>query len=488
MIELGAIALSIGAIVYSIGLPLYSVCIITLCLGGFVFMRSVSIRGLFFICILCCISVLGFLYSSHAETTVAIPHGEYAFTAQVVRTTRELDQSVTIVSFENTSSFVQLYSAPVSVLPGDSIKVHGRIQKPKDFVSDTGRVFHYQDYLESKRIVAVMYQPEITIIEHGSFSITRIATVVRFAVASIFSRYIAFPVDGIVAGMLVGYQGGIPEYVTELFRDTGVLHVLVLSGYNITLLVGFLGMLLRRAPFRIRSIGIAFSIIFLVMLSGSGVASIRAGIMGLIALLAGVTLRTYQPLRALTIAYIVFFVLSPQTVFVDPGFHLSFLATLYMVVVLPKVIGHFSFIPEYAHANLREIFVLAITIPLFMLPYTMYFSGVLPLATLGANIVFAFLTPIIMLAGSLVLMVAWCAPLAHVIGSTIGVVGGGLLSVLVALNHMPQWHTPSLSGWGVLSVYSGILGLLFRKEVTLFVIHLRSVLLQHPSASVQENQ
>jgi competence protein ComEC len=286
--------------------------------------------------------------------------------------------------------------------------------------------------LQSKGIVAVARNAVIGPVMSSSVSLVRIPTILRYTFADIFSRYVSFPFDGVLAGMVVGYQGGLPQSIQDLFRNTGVLHVLVLSGYNITLLAGFLAILLKGLPLRVRSIITVLAIVLIVLVSGAGVASIRAGIMGSIAVFATLSIRTYRPMRALTLSYLVFFFISPTTLFVDPGFHLSFLATLFMIVVLPKVERVFLFIPQTNHVDLRELIMLAVSAPIFMLPYMMYFSGMFPLSSPFANILFALITPVIMVAGIILIALSWITPIATCIGVLLSGFGrGGVLCLFI---------------------------------------------------------
>ncbi len=303
------------------------------------------------------------------------------------------------------------------------------------------------------------------IVSLGGFSLNRFATTLRFHIANIFSRYVSFPTDGIVSGMLVGYQGSLPQWLSDLFRTTGVLHVLVLSGQNITLLAVFLSVVLKPVPFTVRSVLIALAIVLIVLISGSGVAAVRSGIMGTIALGAGLVRRGYVPLRALTISILFFFFYSPSTLFVDPGFHLSVLATVFMILVLPKVQKLCAFLPE--HYGIRETLCLAVFMPLYMIPYTMYFSGLEPVAAPFANIAMTVIVPLIMLLGACILAVSWIQPLASLLGTVLSFVGMTTVDLLKLLNTLPQLHTPPVSWWGVIGAYAVFFIIVLRTEIRL---------------------
>lgn len=398
--------------------------------------------------------------------------GNRAFTGTVMRVDDRLDKTLLVVRPDDTDAHIQLtVFEDTSPLPGDRIAVRGKVQRPEDFVTDTGRTFDYDGYLESRGVTAVIYRAQVTPLserEHGLITLTRASTVIRAWIAGVLGRYIAFPTDGIVAGMLVGFQGGIPKSISDIFRTTGTLHTLVLSGYNITVLAGFLGFLLRRAPFKLKTLFIFIGITLLVLVSGAGVAAVRAGIMGSIALFAGATLSTYNVFRALLLAFLFFFFTNPITIFVDPGFHLSFLATFFIISLLPLLKEKTEWIPEWKWGT-KETLLLAVGLPLFMLPYLMYFSGLFPVISPIANIIMVPVIPLLMLGGLATLVLFWIPPLATALGMFTALVGSALVWVLTLLSYIPQWNTPFLSGWIISLVYIALFVIIFRKEIVAFL-------------------
>ena len=401
--------------------------------------------------------------------------GNQAFTGTVKSVDERLDKTLLAVKIDSSDFVVQvtLRDKP-TLLPGDKVSVRGKVELPEDFVTDTGRTFEYEQYLASRGVDAVVNRGQVVKLESGHISFSRVATTIRFWIAGVLGSYIVFPVDGIVAGMLVGFQGGIPSYLSDIFRYTGTLHTLVLSGYNITVLAGFLGLVLRRVPFRLRTLMIGVGIVTLVLISGAGVAAVRAGIMGTLALLASMTLQNYNVLRALFLSALLFFFIRPLTLFVDPGFHLSFLATLFIITLLPILDKKIHWIPK-GKINLRELLILAVGLPIFMLPYMMYFSGLFPLVSPVANIFLVPIIPVLMLGGLCVTVFSFIPFLASVLGVVTGFIGTITITVLTFFATLPQWQTPALSGWCVVLFYILLYGMIFRKEIFIYLAHLRSV-------------
>ena len=138
--------------------------------------------------------------------------GNQAFTGIVKSVDERLDKTLLSVQVDGAEEVVQvtLRDKP-TLLPGDKVSVRGTVELPEDFVTDTGRTFDYDQYLASKGIDAVVNRGQVVKLESGHISFSRVATTIRFWIGGILGSYIVFPVDGIVAGMLVGFQGGIPK-------------------------------------------------------------------------------------------------------------------------------------------------------------------------------------------------------------------------------------------------------------------------------------
>lgn len=476
MIEICAIFLTIGAILYHFNTSIFVIGIVTTILSGIVFYFIPSKKGFVFAITLGLVLILGSttLWIDDNDKKLSL-FGDKKITAKVLAVDRRLDREYLIVEEKESSERVRVSLSSIGTfLPGDIVVVDGYFEEPSDFVTKNGRIFEYQDYLQNKGINYISNNPNVDLIEMGNNSIQRIATIFRYKIAGVFSKNVTFPFDGVLAGMLIGYQGGLPSYISDIFRNTGVLHVLVLSGYNITIMVGFLTILMRNLPFKVRNVLMIGTIILLVLISGGGIASIRAGIMGSIALFAGLTRRTYDAIRALTLSFLFFFFISPNTIFSDPGFHLSFLATFFMIGIIPKIEKWFHFIPNNKTFNFREFILLAISMPIFTLPYIMYFSGNFPLFSPIANMLMALATPVIMILGAVLLISFFIPPVAMFVGTILSFLGSIILFSLGKLSLLPIWNTPPIPWWSVVILYSFVIIFLFKKEISLYLMQIRN--------------
>ena len=145
------------------------------------------------------------------------------------------------------------------------------------------------------------------------------------------------------AGAMTGDRSAITEETVQALRDSSLAHLLAISGMNMAFLTAFVFGLLRYGlalvPYvalrlntkkvaAVVSLGVAF---FYLILSGANVATERAFIM--IAVMLGAVLldRRALTLRSVAVAALVLLLFLPESL-LDPGFQMSFAATIALIV------------------------------------------------------------------------------------------------------------------------------------------------------------
>jgi competence protein ComEC len=135
-------------------------------------------------------------------------------------------------------------------------------------------------------------------------------------------------------GFVLGEDERIDPATVEDFRRAGLSHLLAVSGQNVALLallamplLALLGM-----PLRARLLWIVAAIAIYVPLAGGGPSIVRAGVMGVLTLLATFAGRRASRLYALAIAAIVTLGIDPR-IGADIGWQLSFAAVLGILAI-----------------------------------------------------------------------------------------------------------------------------------------------------------
>lgn len=134
-------------------------------------------------------------------------------------------------------------------------------------------------------------------------------------------------------GFVLGQDEGIDAATKEDFRRSGLLHLLAVSGQNVTLLA-LLALPLLAAlgiPLRERLLWVLALIVVYVPLTGAGASIQRAAVMGAAGILATLAGRRTSRLYALALAAAVTLAIDP-TIGADVGWQLSFAAVLGILV------------------------------------------------------------------------------------------------------------------------------------------------------------
>jgi competence protein ComEC len=140
-----------------------------------------------------------------------------------------------------------------------------------------------------------------------------------------------------LAGILIGAKENLSEKMLEDFRKTGVIHIVVLSGFNLSILAEFIIILLSVFGRKISAIFGSISIILFAIMTGASATIVRASLMALLIILAKSFGRQTEALKLLFVAGFLMLVNNPMLLLYDPSFQLSFLATLGLIILAPKI-------------------------------------------------------------------------------------------------------------------------------------------------------
>jgi len=281
---------------------------------------------------------------------------------------------------------------------GDQIQLRGELRKPENFVDEDGDTFDYVSYLSKDEIFYQMFYPETefissghgNIIKRGLFSFKR-------AFLEKVGRVIPDPQSSLLGGLVVGAKQSLGEELQEDFRKTGIIHIVVLSGYNVTIVAEAIMRFFAFLPHMFGlSVG-ALAIVFFAIMTGGSATIVRASMMALLVLLARATGRTQTITRALFIAGFLMLLHNPKILVFDSSFQLSFTATLALIYLAPKIEKHFHLVPT--KWQLREFAVATVATQIFVLPMILYKMGTLSLVALPVNLLILVFVPITMLFG-----------------------------------------------------------------------------------------
>ncbi len=339
-----------------------------------------------------------------------------------------------------------------TVAYGDELSVSGVLKEPTSFTTELGRTFNYPEYLKVREVEYVISFAEVSVMARNQGN-PALAQILEFKQRFLKSLNEALPepMSGLAAGVLLGVKQALGEELERAFRETGIIHIVVLSGYNIMLVVSFitfvLGSVLSRQTTAVLSI---CAIAGFALMVGLSATVLRACLMAGILLLAQVVGRRYLALRALLLVGVIMLYINPYLLLYDIGFQLSFMATLGLILLSPYIERIATIVPSIF--SLRQLFAATVSTQITVLPLLLFHIGEASFVGIVVNLLVLPLVPFAMLFScalglinlALPLLTPVCAVLAYTALAYIIVVAEFFASLPVAALTISEFTLPAL--------------------------------------------
>lgn len=330
---------------------------------------------------------------------------------------------------------------------GDRIEFEGRIYTVKK--SNLPGKFDYQRYLYLKGIFGVVYLPtllDVRVDKGNRYSLFTLVDKIRSAIRSSLSKNLSPEAAALASGFLIGETRNIPPDLYRLFRDTGTLHLLAVSGSNVALVIFTVLLLLKpfALPWRKKSLVLIGVIILFTLLAYEEPSVLRASLMAGLVILARSLQRRYDLNHIIATAALVILLVAPTQLF-DIGFQLSFVTAWGLIYFTPQVTKLFpSASHRWWYRWLLFPFIITLIAQLCSAPLIALYFHRVPLISPIANLV---IVPLVSLAVVGIIAVLAAHLLLPLLGAFVGsLVNVLLLFVIRLLNFFGEAH------WAVLSV------------------------------------
>jgi len=196
-------------------------------------------------------------------------------------------------------------------------------------------------------------------------------------------------------GYLVGQRRGLPEELDNALKIAGLTHVVVASGYNLTILVRLARRLFEKVSKYLSFVFSGGMILSFIAVTGMSPSMSRAGLVAGLSLLAWYYGRKFHPIILLSIAIGVTVLFRPSYAWGDVGWQLSFAAFAGVLIFAPLLQRYYF--GETKPGIVRQIFGETFSAWLCTLPILMYSFGVISNVAIIANLLILPLVPLAML-------------------------------------------------------------------------------------------
>jgi competence protein ComEC len=299
---------------------------------------------------------------------------------------------------------------------GDIVRAEGELRLPEAFDAGAGREFNYPAFLAKDGVGYELSFAQVRVIGEGDRNPLKAAAIwIKQMYLDGLAQSLSEPEAGLAGGITAGDKRGLGSELSETFRVVGLIHIVVLSGYNIMVVIQFLEWLLGSTRLWIRSSIAVVVAVFFALITGLASSSVRAASMAVIATAGKASGRTYLASRALAVVAVGMVLWNPFVLAFDPGFQLSIIATLGLIYISPLFAERLTWVTE--RFGLREIAAATLGTQAAVLPLILFQSGSLSLYSLPANLLALVVVPWAMLL-SFIAGVAgtFLGPVAPVVG------------------------------------------------------------------------
>ncbi len=232
---------------------------------------------------------------------------------------------------------VQREKLYTKIQPGNKLFITGTFQKGRER-RNPGE-FDYDKYLNERGITGlfVSYDTDSIAITNNSQNIFySYLFTLRKSIDEIIVNLHNQETSDLLRGLILADRSGIDTDTKNAFVNSGVIHILAVSGLNVGYVILIFILVFGRFSIYVRSILTVIGLIIFMLITGTTPPVVRATIMGIIIILTFLSNRSTNIFNSISIAAVIILFFSPQQIY-DPGFQLSFGAVLSTAIIYPYI-------------------------------------------------------------------------------------------------------------------------------------------------------
>ncbi len=275
-----------------------------------------------------------------------------------------------------------------SIAPGNYISIKGTYRKAAE-QRNPGE-FDYNKYLRAKGISGIIYSyhsTDVKILNKDKLFFPDIIFQARKFVDEKLNTIYNDQSAGLLRGLILADRSEITYETRTDFINSGVVHVLAVSGLHVGFIAFIFLILFGRLNIYLRLILTSVGILCFMFLTGIPASVFRATVMAIVIIVTQLSNRSTNLFNSLALAALIILLISPGDLF-NPGFQLSFSAVLSIAVIYPifqKRIQNKKILNKPV-SYLALFFAVTLSAQLGTLPLTMYYFGKASIIAIVANL------------------------------------------------------------------------------------------------------
>ncbi|MEE9166261.1 MAG: DNA internalization-related competence protein ComEC/Rec2 [Candidatus Neomarinimicrobiota bacterium] len=334
--------------------------------------------------------------------------------------------------------------------------------------------FDFRSFYRKRNVWVSIYEnPEHPIALTGrdsSFSLNVLVEKFRNSAKNVFQETVGGDAGRLMSALTVGLREEIPGGIRKDFVDTGVVHVLAISGLHVGfVLVIFVALAkLLRLPYRWDKIAVIIGLIAYAGLSGGRPSVWRAVIMASFYVIAPLFHREVNLWNIIAASSLLLLIHDPENL-LDAGFILSFSAVIAIVFfyqqfdrILPDRF-RVSKIQNRFTKGVMALFIVSLCAQIGTLPFTWTFFNRIPVVSVVANVMIVPLVGVLVSSGFAILVLgSWIPHVGDLICHTSWILSEFLFRLTNLFSDLPFAYLElGRPTWINIAQYGVVLGVIF---------------------------
>jgi competence protein ComEC len=254
---------------------------------------------------------------------------------------------------------------------------------------------------------------------------------------------------GLAEALLIGYKDDLDKSLVQSYSNTGVVHIIAISGMHLGLIYWLLVQLFR--PLRklkytrlLQPVCVITGLWLFSLLAGGQPSVLRSAVM-FTCIVVGQSLKRKTSIYN-TLAFSAFILLCYDPYWLwDAGFQLSYSAVL-SIVIFMKPVYHCFYIKNRLLDLIWKVNAVSLAAQILTVPFSIYHFHQFPVYFLPTNFIAVPLSSIIVLGEILLCSISFINPLAHLIGKIL------LWLIRLMDNYVQQIESFPYSVWDSLQI------------------------------------
>lgn len=219
---------------------------------------------------------------------------------------------------------------------GDKIKFRGKFVEPE--VARNYGGFNYKEYLKSIKIYGTCNANSVKVIGKDKVNvIPKLSNSIYLKIEEKLNTLFEKDISSFIKGIVLGDKSNIDKDIQEDFRISGISHILAVSGLHVAYVIITINLLFKKSfGERNTKFIIIIFLIFYIFLTGFSPSIVRASIMNIIIMGAGIFHRKNDWATSISLSLLIILIYNPFLI-ENIGLQFSYIATIGIVLLQKNV-------------------------------------------------------------------------------------------------------------------------------------------------------